>query len=180
MAGQEHQKSPLILVEFRDIYRVIIMAKSKILLILCLSILLLSVLIGFVPIRPFVIIKNDTDKQIYLYSSEGVHGLEPTPDEVEKIIRQKPNIIEPGETIKLTLSFMSLIKENIEFNIGWRIGGQYEYNSAGSGGQVFILSPSTGVCSILITVRDGLYNYALNKDPGRFCYKRIMPLGYNE
>ncbi|PVZ79398.1 hypothetical protein C9426_33745 [Serratia sp. S1B] len=154
------------------------MVKSKKLLMLFLSMLLLSVLIGFIPTRPFVIVKNDTDKQMYLYSSEGVHGLEPTPDEVRKIIRQKPNIIEPGETIKLTLSFMSLIKENAEFNIGWRIGGQYEYNSMGGGSQAFILSSLIGGCSILLTVHDGVHNYTLRNEPDKFCYKKITPLRY--
>ncbi|MCS5781097.1 hypothetical protein LNP24_13310 [Klebsiella pneumoniae subsp. pneumoniae] len=46
-------------------------------------------------------------------------------------------------------------------DIGWRVGGQYEYNAAGSGGQNFILSSKEGVCYASIYIKDDFFKGAI-------------------
>ncbi len=66
----------------------------------------------------------------------------------------KPDVIDPGETLKLAPSILSLLKKNIRKDTGWRIGGRYSFNSVGGGGQAFMLTRASGVCSVLITIND--------------------------
>ena len=90
-----------------------------------------------IPIRPVVTIINNTSKPLFVYAGESVYDVDPEPDEVEQIVRSKPDIIASGKKIAFTASFMSLIRKDAAIDIGWRIGGQYEYNS--NGGAVRIL-----------------------------------------
>ncbi|UNA36015.1 hypothetical protein LRM35_00320 [Klebsiella variicola subsp. variicola] len=83
-----------------------------------------------------------------------IYNVEPEPDEVARIVRSKPEIIAPGKSVKIKASFTSLIRKDAALDIGWRVGGQYEYNAAGSGGQNFILSSKEGVCCASIYIKD--------------------------
>lgn len=151
--------------------------KKKILLLYGVSLIALAV-IWLAPFRPLITIHNDTGKQLYILSGESERGVEPEPEEVEKIIRSKPDVIEPGGVLRLTPSFGSLIKDGFEFNIGWLIGGKHAYNATGSGGQNFILSSTTGTCSVSLIIQDGYNNYLLKDEEGDFCLKKLFPFQY--
>ncbi|ECE6154975.1 hypothetical protein DPK65_22855 [Salmonella enterica subsp. enterica] len=151
--------------------------KKKIMLLYGVSLIALAV-IWFAPFRPFIIIHNDTGKKLYIHSGERGHGVEPEPEEVEKIIRSKPDVIEPGEAIKLTSSFGFLISDGFEFNVGWLIGGGHAYNATGGGGQDFLFSSTIGTCSVSLIILDGYNNYLLKNEDGDFCLKKLYPFKY--
>lgn len=73
-------------------------------------------------VKPSIFLYNNTNKIIYVYSSESTYGVEPNEKEVEEIIKMKPDVIDPGETLKLAPSILSLLKKNIRKDTGWRIG----------------------------------------------------------
>ncbi|EIW8844672.1 TPA: hypothetical protein RRI29_004936, partial [Klebsiella pneumoniae] len=116
------------------------MKKTKTLTGIALFIAVLVLVAHFIPIRPVVVIINNTNETIFVYAGESIYNVEPEPDEVARIVRSKPEIIAPGKRVKIKASFTSLIRKDAALDIGWRVGGQYEYNAAGSGGQNFILS----------------------------------------
>lgn len=138
----------------------------------------LLVLIAHIfPIRPFVTIINNTNKPLFIYAGESIYDVDPEPEEVERIVRSKPEIIAPGEQYEFTASFISLIRKDAAIDVGWRIGGRYEYNSTGGGGQNFILSSTAGACSVSIKINDG-FNNTLESAPGDLCFKKIMAFKY--
>lgn len=139
----------------------------------------LLVLISHIfPIRPFVTITNNTNKPLFIYAGESIYGVDPEPEEVERIVRSKPEIIAPGEKSKFTASFISLIRSDAALDIGWRIGGRYAYNSTGGGGQNFILSSTAGACSVSIKINNGFNNEVLENVPGDLCFKKIKAFKY--
>lgn len=115
---------------------------------------------------------------MYISSGEGKYGVEPDIFEVEKIMRAKPDIVTAGKEFRFKPSFMSLIRKDVIIDIGWRIGGRYEYNSSGGGGKNFLLSPKRGVCSITIIIKDGYNNDAIQNEPGDWCLQRMKPFEY--
>lgn len=63
----------------------------------------LLVLIAHIfPIRPFVTITNNTNKSLFIYAGESIYNVDPEPEEVERIVRSKPEIIAPGEQDEFT------------------------------------------------------------------------------
>ncbi|WP_155407661.1 hypothetical protein [Pluralibacter gergoviae] len=72
----------------------------KKLLVFFLFILLLLFLINNSPLMSVVTIKNGTNKIVYVFSGESIYGVEPEPDEVDRIKRKVPEVVGPGETIK--------------------------------------------------------------------------------
>lgn len=62
-------------------------------------------------VKPSIFLYNNTNKIIYVYSSESTYGVEPNEKEVEEIIKMKPDVIDPGETLKLAPSILSLLKK---------------------------------------------------------------------
>lgn len=139
---------------------------------------LLVLVVHVFPIRPFVTITNNTNKHLFIYAGESIYDVDPEPEEVERIVRSKPKIIAPGEKSEFTASFISLIRRDAVIDIGWRIGGQYEYNSVGGGGRNFILSSTAGACSVSIKINDGFNNDILEKAPGYLCFKKIKAFNY--
>jgi len=153
--------------------------KKKIVLGYIVFFLGLLVLIAhFLPIRPFVTITNNTNKPLFIYAGESIYDVDPEPEEVERIVRSKPEVLAPGEKNKFTASFISLIRKDAAIDIGWRIGGQYEYNSTGGGGRNFILSSTAGACSVSIKINDGFNNEILESAPGDLCFKKIKAFKY--
>ncbi len=151
--------------------------EEKKLVLYGISLVVLAV-IGLIPFRPFITIHNDTGEQLYILASESKHGVEPEPEEVEKLMRRKPDIIEPGGVLRLTPSFGSLIKDGFDFNIGWLIGGKHSYKATGSGGQNFLFSSTTGTCSASLIIQAGHNNYLLRNEEGGFCLKKLSPFKY--
>lgn len=131
------------------------------------------------PIRPVITIVNNTHEPLYIYAGESIYGVDPEPDEVDEIMRSKPDIIAPGKEFRLSASFMSLIREDATIDISWQIGGMYEYNSMGGGGQNFILSSTEGFCSVLIKVQPGFHNNTLEDNHSDLCLKNIKPFRYH-
>ena len=125
-----------------------------------------------------IILKNNTNKNLYIYAGESVYGVEPEPDEIERIVKSQPEVIAPGKKFELTASFTSLIRNDATIDIGWRIGGQYEYNSTGGGGQNFLLSSTEGVCAVSIEVQSGFNNNTLKNAPDDLCLKKIQSFQY--
>ncbi|MTH48780.1 hypothetical protein [Intestinirhabdus alba] len=149
--------------------------KKRILLLCCIFTIVFIAGVYLLPFRPFILIENNTSGRLYLYSYESPAGVgEPGPAEVDRRLKNRPAMIEPGKTLKVVASFSSLIKSNRQIDIGWRVHGRYEYNSSGGGGQIFLLSSSRGGCAAQLTVSDGFNNYRLEKKPGRLCYKKLI------
>ncbi|WP_324686699.1 hypothetical protein VN981_14015 [Klebsiella pneumoniae] len=72
----------------------------------------------------------------------------------------------------------SLIRKDAALDIGWRVGGQYEYNAAGSGGQNFILSSKEGVCYASIYIKDDFFKGAIKNGSSNKCLKKIKAFNY--
>lgn len=142
----------------------------------CCSLLIIFVYIS--PIRPVVTIKNSTSKYVYIYSGESIYGIEPEPEEVERIVKSKPELLAPGKEIKLIASFSTLIKNDATIDIEWRVGGQYEYNSTGGGVQNYFLSSMEGGCFASIDIQDGFNNAVFSDYPGWLCLKKLKRFRY--
>lgn len=56
-------------------------------------------MIHFIHLRPVINLKNSTSKTLYVYAGESIYGVEPEPDEVDRIVRAKPEVIAPGKTL---------------------------------------------------------------------------------
>lgn len=132
------------------------------------------------PVRPAVIVQNATKERVYFRAGESINGVEPSPEEVDKVMRKHPDVIEPGETLKITSSFSAIILEGYELNVGWSTGGQFEYNSTGSGGQNFHISSKSGFCSAVLIISPGYNDFELNDKVDGICLKKlqdIIPMG---
>lgn len=139
-----------------------------------------TVVIYLIPVRPAVIVQNATKERVYFRAGESINGVEPSPEEVDKVMRKHPDVIEPGETLKITSSFSAIILEGYELNVGWSTGGQFEYNSTGSGGQNFHISSKSGFCSAVLTIFPGYNDFELNDKVDGICLKKlqdIIPMG---
>lgn len=139
-----------------------------------------TVVIYLIPVRPAVIVQNATKERVYFRADESINGVEPSPEEVDKVMRKHPDVIEPGETLKITSSFSAIILEGYELNVGWSTGGQFEYNSTGSGGQNFHISSKSGFCSAVLTISPGYNDFELNDKVDGICLKKlqdIIPMG---
>lgn len=154
------------------------MAK-KIRLIFIMFFLGLLVLVAqVIPIRPVITIINHTNKYIYVFAGVSVYNVDPDPGEVERIVKAKPEIIAPGGESVFTPSFISLFRKDAAIDISWRVGSQYEYNQTGGGGRNFILSSVEGSCSVLIKIKNGRNDDALESVPGDLCLKKIKAFRY--
>ncbi|MCK1970528.1 hypothetical protein ACP26F_16435 [Franconibacter pulveris 1160] len=149
---------------------------KKILILMFISLLIFLGVVRIIPLKPVVIIQNDTNENLYLQADESLFGIEPAPEEVDKIMKARPDIIVPGGELKLTTSFFSVISEGYELNVGWLIGGRYAYNSTGGGGQNFLLSSKTGVCSAQLTIKPGHNNFEIINEVGGVCLKKLSPI----
>ncbi|MGC0958505.1 hypothetical protein WKH22_11490 [Pantoea agglomerans] len=139
-----------------------------------------TVVIYLIPVRPAVIVQNATKERVYFRAGESINSVEPSPEEVDKVMRKHPDVIEPGETLKITSSFSAIILEGYELNVGWSTGGQFEYNSTGSGGQNFHISSKSGFCSAVLTISPGYNDFELNDKVDGICLKKlqdIIPMG---
>lgn len=139
-----------------------------------------TVVIYLIPVRPAVIVQNATKERVYFRAGESINGVEPSPEEVDKVMRKHPDVIEPGETLKIKSSFSAIILEGYELNVGWSTGGQFEYNSTGSGGQNFHISSKSGFCSAVLTISPGYNDFELNDKVDGICLKKlqdIIPMG---
>ncbi|MCL5502009.1 hypothetical protein M5Y49_25455 [Escherichia coli] len=132
-----------------------------------------SLVFYFIPIRPVVIVQNTTKERLYLHSAESVYGIEPTPEEVNKIMRAHPEIIEPGEEIRIKSSFSSIIMDDYELSIGWSTGGRFEYNSNGGGGLGFNLSSKSNVCSAKLIIQPGYNHFEVIDQAQGICFKKL-------
>ena len=88
------------------------MKKTKTLTGIALFIAVLVLVAHFIPIRPVVVIINNTNETIFVYAGESIYNVEPEPDEVARIVRSKPEIIAPGKRVKIKASFTSLIRKD--------------------------------------------------------------------
>ncbi|HBR2030419.1 hypothetical protein N5I82_17120 [Klebsiella quasipneumoniae] len=154
------------------------MKKIKTLTAIALFMAVSFIVVQFIPIRPVVVVINNTNETIFVYAGESIYNVEPEPDEVARIVRSKPEIIAPGKRVKIKVSFISLFRKDAALDIGWRIGGQYEYNAAGGGGQNFILSTKEGVCYASIYIKDDFVKGMIKNSPGNKCFKKIKAFNY--
>ena len=97
------------------------MKKTKTLTGIALFIAVLVLVAHFIPIRPVVVIINNTKETIFVYAGESIYNVEPEPVEVARIVRSKPEIIAPGKSVKIKASFTSLIRKDAALDIGWSL-----------------------------------------------------------
>lgn len=135
--------------------------------------LIAIVVLFFIPVRPVVIVQNTTKERVYLYINESVYGIEPTPEEVDEIIRDRPDIIESGEEVRIKSSFSSIIMDNYELSIGWSTGGRFEYNSNGGGGVGFRLSSKSNICSAKLIIQPGYNHFKMVDQDQGICLKKL-------
>lgn len=126
--------------------------------------------------RPSVIITNETGESVYVFASEGLHNIEPSPEEMKKIMRTAPEVVEPGGRLKITPSLWTAITPVDELNVGWLIGGRYSYHSIGGGQQRFSLSSDKGICSMTLRVMKGRNHFLLDNNQNGVCFKKLTPL----
>jgi len=155
-----------------------IFKKKVVLVYIAFFLVLLVVASHIIPIRPVIVIANNTNKPLFVYAGESIYNVEPEPEEVERIVRSKPQVIASGKKIKITSSFMSLIRKDAAIDIGWKVGGQYEYNSFGGGGQNFILSSTEGVCSVSIEINDVSSASVIENNFDDLCVKKLKAFKY--
>lgn len=146
---------------------------KKIAILIFIFLLIAVVVVCLIPVRPVVIVQNATKERVYLSAYESVYGIELTPEEVDKIMRGHPDVIEPGKTLKITASFTSLMTDGSEFNIGWSTGGRFEYNATGGGGKNFQLSSKSGMCSVKLIIHSGYNYFEIDNRAKGLCLKKI-------
>ncbi|MDJ0087504.1 hypothetical protein [Pantoea allii] len=132
-----------------------------------------SAMVCFIPVRPVVIVQNTTKERVYLHTTESISGIEPAPEEVDKIMRARPDIIESGEEVKIKGSFSSIIMDGYKLNIGWSVGGEFEYNANGGGGLAFLLSSKSNVCSAKLIIQPGYNNFEIIDRFHGVCLKKL-------
>lgn len=148
--------------------------------ILTFTFLLIAIVVVYlIPVRPVVIIQNTTKERVYLHTTESVYGIEPTPEEVDKIMKARPDIIEPGEEVKIKSSFSSIIMDDYELNIGWSTGGQFEYNANGGGGLGFHLSSKSNICSAKLIIQPGYSHFKMVNQAQGICLKKLTVIKDN-
>lgn len=146
-------------------------------LIFLFSFFLISLfVVRIIPLKPVVIIQNKTNATLFLQAGESVFGIEPTPEEVDKIMKIRPDAIVPGGEVKLTTSFSSILSEGYEYNVGWLVGGRYSYNATGGGGQNFVLTSKKGVCLTKLIIKPGHNNFEVINEAGGMCLKKLSPI----
>lgn len=128
----------------------------------------------FIPLRPVIFVQNATNERVYLSADEVVYGVEPTPEEVDKMMKTKPDIIEAGESIKLTTSFLSVINDGYSLDIGWQTGGRPSYNATGGGGQSFLFSSEFGQCSVKLIIKPGYHHYEVSEKKDGICLAKLQ------
>lgn len=126
-----------------------------------------------IPVRPVITVKNATKELVYLRATESTYGIEPTPEGVDRIMRVHPSVIEPGKTLKITSSFSSIIMSGYELNIGWLTGGTFEYSATGGGGQNFLLSSKSNICSAILTIHPGYNHFEMSGQTNGICLKKL-------
>lgn len=124
-------------------------------------------------VKPSILISNSTKHNIYLYSGESIYGVEPNEEEVEEIMNETPQIINPNELKRISPSIFGMMKNNTRIDIGWSVGNRKSYYSISSGGQPFTLSSDGRSCKALITIYEK--TSTLEEIKRGFCYKRITP-----
>ena len=150
------------------------MQKTVILTFIFLFIAIVAIYL--IPIRPSIIVQNATKERVYLHANESICGVEPTPEYADKIMKNPPDVIEPGETLKLMASFSSIMMESYELNIGWSTGGQFEYNSTGGGGGNLLISSKPEFCSAVLIISPGYNNFEIKNKISGFCLKGYFSL----
>jgi hypothetical protein len=123
-------------------------------------------------LRPSVVLRNDTGQIIYIYVMERVSSHdEPSVQEVEQL--KKVRVVKPNGELTVTPSLGSLLKRNIELDIGWRINGRTE-SPSGRGSQAFSLGSENGACHYAIRINESKSEW--QKEQGDLCIKKIAPL----
>ncbi|MGP9417469.1 hypothetical protein HX889_35690 [Pseudomonas reactans] len=122
-------------------------------------------------LKPKILIHNNTSHNIYIYFGESTYDVDPSAEEVDKIIKRRPNELMPGQKIMLKPSLKRLLANDSEVGVGWYIGGQYEYNSISTSGQLFKLSKQEGNCSISIIIKSD--TAILKKENKTICYQKL-------
>lgn len=141
-------------------------------------VLMILVFIYMMSAKPHVIVKNNTVKPIYVLSGESRYGVEPDPAKIDGITKARPDVIMPGEVMKISPSFSSLMKDDSVIDLGWNIGARYEHAASGGGGWNFLLSDEEGACSISVVVNEGYNNDSFDEKNDGFCYKKMKPFRY--
>lgn len=147
---------------------------KKSLLVLSLIIAALFTLFYLIDLlKPTALIHNNTTHNIYIYFGESTYGVDPSVEEVDKIMKRRPDELMPGEKITLTPSLKRLFSNNSEVDIGWYIGGRYAYNSISTSGQSFRLFRQKGSCSISIHINND--KVLLKRSDKGICYQKLLP-----
>lgn len=140
-------------------------------LIITIGIFIMTTWSSLQLLKPKISIHNNTSHNIYIYFGESTYGVDPSIEEIDKIIKRRPDELMPGQKIMLKPSLKRLLANDSEVGIGWYIGGQYEYNSISTSGQLFKLSKQEGNCSISIIIKSD--KAILKKENKTICYQKL-------
>lgn len=142
-------------------------------LIITIGIFIMTTWSSLQLLKPKISIHNNTSHNIYIYFGESTYGVDPSVEEVDKIIKRRPNELMPGQKKMLKPSLKRLLANDSEVGIGWYIGGQYEYNLISTSGQLFKLSKQEGNCSISIHINND--KTLLKQSDKGICYQKLLP-----
>lgn len=124
-------------------------------------------------LKPTILIHNKTSHNVYIYFGESTYGVDPSVEEVDKMMKRRTDKLMPGQKITLTPSLKRLLPNDSQVDIGWYVGGRYAYNSISDSGQSFIISKYKGDCSISIFIEKN--EVTLKKENKTICYQKLMP-----
>lgn len=118
---------------------------------------------------PFVIINNETDKVIYLYSGVGEIGIEP--NEEDASASMSPVQVEKGSSVKIPLRFFDLFMKNGRLYLGWKIGSRTSSQATAVRYKSFDITSEKGGCAVQVAIKGSkdLVWYASKKS----CFKKL-------
>lgn len=96
---------------------------------------------------------------------------EPSIEEVDQLKNIK--IINSGQQTEITPSLKTLLSDNMELSVGWKIGSRVESQSK-NGHQRFAIDSKYGECALSIHINEN--DVVIIKSGRGTCYKKISPL----
>ncbi|WP_146000953.1 hypothetical protein [Chimaeribacter californicus] len=119
--------------------------------------------------RPFVIIDNETDNVIYLYSGTGENGVEPNEEEASDSMN--PVRIEKGKSAKVPLTFYDIAMKDRKLYLGWKIGNIISSQATAVRYKEFDITSEEGSCAVKISIKEG--KDLVRSISGNFCFKKL-------
>ncbi|CNJ22248.1 Uncharacterised protein [Yersinia pseudotuberculosis] len=128
--------------------------------------------IALLYLPPKINIYNNINEIIYIYFMQKKSNTdEPSIEEINQLKNIK--IINPSQQAEITPSLKTLLSDNMELSVGWKIGSRVESQSK-SGHQRFAIGSENNECALSIHINKN--DVVIIKSGRATCYKKISPL----